>query len=646
MAQIGDTIYITHPSVTIRKLQRTSDTSWSLSAVVLLDGPYLAANRLDSGATSAITLTPSAGTGAVTLTASSALFTSDWVGRYVRMQEGSTWGYGVITGYTSTTVVDFLVLSTLTDNTSKSTWRLGKYYPLRGYPGHVNVFEDRLVFSAHPYWINEVDLSNSNDFENFADSNTSGTGGDTFGFTAKLYADTVQQTLWTASTERGLLISTAEAEWMLKTADGDVLTPTNGFVRQLSSIGGKKYAFPAKHNKSLIFAAGVGRQLFDMSYFYEDDGYRPNDLSELAEHIPGRSLIEETAVQGNGPFPVVWMTTLTGELLTCSYQRNSNGVKAAWSSHPLGNTGENVFESVKAYVQSVVTIPSNDGGPDEVWISVIRRINGTKVATVEVLAPQFLPVTAREQADFFHVDCGVTIKNFVVVESLAAVGGQPTKTQINSTAHGLSNGDLIRPDSVDSAINGTTFTVADVTTDNFTILFPHADLEETYDGIGGVYELFTSATVAHLDGVEVGLLADGAALTPQTVTSSTVSWTVPAAKIHIGLNYNSDLEIPRLEAGAADGTSFGKTRRIHRIGIQLYRSLNLLFGTTFDTLTRHSFRKPSTPMNEATPLFTGIESLELDADYDFDNSLCFRQDQPLPMLVQGIYPQLHTQDRN
>lgn len=57
-AQAGDTVYIAHPDYAPRKLVRTSETSWAISTISFLDGPYLDED------TEGTTMTP-ASTGAV-----------------------------------------------------------------------------------------------------------------------------------------------------------------------------------------------------------------------------------------------------------------------------------------------------------------------------------------------------------------------------------------------------------------------------------------------------------------------------------------------------------------------------------------------------------------------------------------------------
>jgi hypothetical protein len=68
-------------------------------------------------------------------------------------------------------------------------------------------------------------------------------------------------------------------------------------------------------------------------------------------------------------------------------------------------------------------------------------------------------------------------------------------------------------------------------------------------------------------------------------------------------------------------------------------------GADENTLDEIQFRKPSDPMNQAVPLFTGDQMVEWPNGYDFDGYLMIKQDQPLPMTVVSIMPQVHTFDR-
>ena len=172
-----------------------------------------------------------------------------------------------------------------------------------------------------------------------------------------------------------------------------------------------------------------------------------------------------------------------------------------------------------------------------------------------------------------------------------------------------------------------------------------------YEGvIGGFFRKYVTQItgLGHLDGESVSILADGAVLSDQNVSElSFGAITLPsrATTVHIGLGYNSDGQQLRLEAGSADGTALGKTRRIHRVAFLLHRSLGLSIGTSFDDLDTLVFRTTSDVYSRAVPLYSGILSQEIEADYDFENQICFRQDQPLPSTILAIMPQMVTEDR-
>lgn len=170
----------------------------------------------------------------------------------------------------------------------------------------------------------------------------------------------------------------------------------------------------------------------------------------------------------------------------------------------------------------------------------------------------------------------------------------------------------------------------------------YGDCALTYDG---------AATMAfggcqHLAGETVGVLADGATHPDVTVSATgTITLSRSASVVQVGYPYNSDGQMLRIEAGAADGTAQGKTQRTHRAAFRLLDSLGLQVGADFDSLERISFRTSGDTTGEAVPLFTGDKATSWEGDYTTQNEACWRWDQLLPGTILAIMPQLHTQDR-
>lgn len=183
-------------------------------------------------------------------------------------------------------------------------------------------------------------------------------------------------------------------------------------------------------------------------------------------------------------------------------------------------------------------------------------------------------------------------------------------------------------------------------------LTPKFEAENSVDAFfvdsGLTYDGTATATITgldHLEGQVVSILADGAVHPTRTVTSGQITLVRPASVVHVGLGYESDIETLPIEAGAADGTAQGKTKRIHRVVIRLYKTLGLKYGPTAAALDTHTFRTSSDPTDAPPALLTGDISINWNSGYDTEGVMYFRQDQPLPFTMLGIFPQLVTQDR-
>ncbi len=167
----------------------------------------------------------------------------------------------------------------------------------------------------------------------------------------------------------------------------------------------------------------------------------------------------------------------------------------------------------------------------------------------------------------------------------------------------------------------------------------------TYDGVAAT----VISGLTHLEGESVTILADGAAHALKTVSSGSITLDRSASVVQVGLNYQGTVQIMRLEAGAADGTAQGKTKRITRAVFRLYQCGGAFLYGPDDVqanMDEYSFRKPSDLMDTAVPLFSGdTKSLKFQGPYEQEGRVTFRHSLPLPCTLVAVYPQLHTQDR-
>lgn len=552
--QSADVLYITHPDYAPRKLTRTSHTSWTLSTISFTDGPYLPTNS------STTTITLGATSGSVSVTASSGIFASTDVGRHIRFKStGSTWGWLIITAYTSTTLVTATVQRSPAAATASADWRLGLWSETTGYPACVTFFEDRLFFAGNAYRPQRIDGSVVGDYENFAPTASDGVVADDNALAASLNANDVNVIRWMIDDEKGLLVGTVSGEWMVRPSSlSEAMTPTNIAAKRSTAFGSANLQ-AVRTGKASIYVQRAGRKARELAYVYEVDGFRSPDMTVLAEHVMEGGVTQFDYQQE--PFSIVWFVRTDGQLIGLTYERDQDVL--GWHRHIIGGS----FGTGDAVVESLAIIPTPDGSSDELWLIVKRDINGMTKRYVEYVTPRF---DDDDTTAAHFVDCGLE-----------------------------------------------------------------------YDG--AAVTMITG--MDHLEGETLSVLADGASHPDVVVSGGSVTLARSASRVHLGLPYESNIETLRIEAGAADGTAQGKTKRIHRVNVRLYKTLGLQFGPDASTLDTLPFRTSADAMGNPPALFTGDKTVNWNSGYETEGQMYFRQDQPLPFTLLGLMPQLVTQDR-
>ncbi|KAF7958210.1 hypothetical protein AWV80_01175 [Cupriavidus sp. UYMU48A] len=117
------------------------------------------------------------------------------------------------------------------------------------------------------------------------------------------------------------------------------------------------------------------------------------------------------------------------------------------------------------------------------------------------------------------------------------------------------------------------------------------------------------------------------------------------SKVHVGLACPARLQTMRMNAGAADGTSQGKTTRINQLVVRVLETLGLRYGSSFANMDEGQFRTALDAMDNPPPLFTGDMLFDFADDYDTNPWVCLEQPYPLPSTIVAIMPQNVTYDR-
>lgn len=583
--QSADVLYLFHEDYPTYKLERFGHDTWSLVEVAWQDGPWLDENETTT------TLTFSAATAGLgrTCTASAVTGINDGdgfkttdVGRLIRLTDGTVnWGWGIIVGWTSTTVVTVDIKRTVVVATAETKWRLGAWSGTTGYPS-VGAFYEQRLFAA-----NTTDQpqtlwgSQTGDFENMApDSpNTDGTtwagtvqDDDALDYT--ISADDVNAIRGLSPGEDALVILTAGGEWV-PSSTGATLTPTDIAIRRQTTHGSAQVQ-PVRVDNVALFVQRAGRKIREFGFAFEIDGFQALDMTRLAEHITLGGVTEMAFAEE--PDSQVYVVRADGQVPTMTFRREEDVV--GWARQIIGGT----FAGGDAVVESVSVIPGADGAGqvkdssarDEIWVIVKRTINGTTKRYIEVFERNF--EEGDDQEDAYYSDSCITLDSAITVT--AATKADPVV--VTAGTHGLSSGDEVRVTEVKgmTQLNRNSYIVGVVDANNVRLFDPD---------ILGLIVGATQANPVVIATLEAHELANG----DKVGIASVAGMTDLNGNVYTVANKTATT----FELSGINGTGFGAWTS----GGKVYNSTD---GTAFDTYISDG------KLNEKVTTISGLSHLE------------------------------------
>lgn len=275
---------------------------------------------------------------------------------------------------------------------SESAWS-----PLRGYPKCGCFFEERFCVAGTFSDMQTIWCSRTDDFPNFkAGVNDD----DALAYT--IGADQNNEIMWLAPLTK-LGIGTQCGEFILgATSPDEPLTPTNVKCVRQSTYGSKDIE-SVVINDAVLFLQTNAKKIREYVYNFEKDGYVAPDMTVLANHITGNSILEMAAQQN--PDTVLWTVRDDGQLASFTYERNQD--VTAWARYLFGGI-----------VESTTVTPGDT--EDKVWMIVNRIIDGEEVRYLEVMTIQ-----ASSVDETLFIDCAM------LFEEASAATGVITLTDLN-----------------------------------------------------------------------------------------------------------------------------------------------------------------------------------------------------------------------
>ena len=146
-------------------------------------------------------------------------------------------------------------------------------------------------------------------------------------------------------------------------------------------------------------------------------------------------------------------------------------------------------------------------------------------------------------------------------------------------------------------------------------------------------------TLSHLKGCEVSVLADGNSKGRYTVDAVTgkIKLDRPAVRMVAGLPIEADLQTLSVQAGQE--TLSNKRKAIISVSVSVLESRSIKAGRTFADL-RASKERRSENYDTPTRLQDGIITIPIPTPWGTDGSVCIRQDEPLPLTITSITPEV------
>lgn len=444
--QSADVIYVADGRNPIQRLARLALNNWTLDDLELSRGPFRAQNLTKSQ-----TLQASAGTGSITLTASFSYFTNAHVGSLIRLRptdntdvplwtsnealtvgdrrrygqnvyeltvgtnagenppvhpEGTAatdnstqWRFiaddeGIvrITARTSATVATATVIKRVPPGcVSNPThrWSEGAWSALHGYPGALEIYDQRLVAAATPSQPRTLWFSAVGAYDDFLD----GTAADqSFAYTIAGNGS-VNRVLNLKTTRYGLCIFALGEEYITRSESRDVVIGPTTAVFDAVGTNGSNGARPIAPDGDPIFISGDGSRVMVLGYDLQSDGTRALRLSTPAEHLSRQGV--QQIVWQSAPLPIAWMRRSAGDLLAMVYDPAEDVL--GWASVPLAG-GECL---------SIAVTPSETQRRDVVTMAVRRSTPAGPVIFVEEMAPIFALGTQALAARACHLFCAV-----------------------------------------------------------------------------------------------------------------------------------------------------------------------------------------------------------------------------------------------
>lgn len=436
----------------------------------------------------------------------------------------------------------------------------------------------------------------------------------------------------------GLIVLTTKGAWLISGGTGGIasqggpITPASITATPQAYIGANDVP-PILINYDIYYIQSKGSTIRDLTYNIYANIYTGNDVSILSSHLFFTHQVLEWAY-AEEPFKVVWCIREDGIALGLTVLKEQD--LYGWSRH-----------DTRGSFRSVATV--TEGMVDATYFAVERpNPSGTGTAWyIERLADRSFDFGAE---DAWCVDAGVATDHFFPSANLTispvGVNNGVTLTANQPVFSSGSVGSIVRAGG--GIIKVTGFTATTVVTgtviQSITAITPDDPLNRPEVAMNGDWSLdkpFTKVFgLDHLEGQSVSVLADGGVVNGLTVSGGSITLPSPVTKVVAGYGFQAQLQTMYLDLGQEINSIQGKRKKVGALTVRVKDSRGLKAGRTFKLITPLKELNRVTLMGLPVQLITSDERIIMDPLWDVPGQICLQVDDPLPVTVLGVIPEV------
>ena len=614
-AQFGDTIFVTHRDNPIRKIFRSSATTFTVSefefaidedttvsGVSKIFAPFY---KYDDSTVTVTLSTGATGTGR-TVTASAAVFVPECVGHYLEV-DGSQMK---ITGYTSATVVTVTIIEAVSAGAGPHfNWKEEAISDHRGYPQAVTFHNNRLWFGGLKSRPAGIIASRISEYFNFS----VGTGEADEAIDLDIAGSEVNEIRHMLS-GKDLQVFTDGGEYYIPRANDNTITPGNVSVLRQTPYGISRTA-PVMFDQAAGFIQKNGKAVREFIYSDIEDGYKSTSVSILAQHLIDNPK-QVSVIKGNFTRPEQYAfflnngSTYPGTFAVFHSVRDEK--IAGWT---LWST------RTDDYYQSIISL-------NEYLVCCVKRqLNGSTVYTLERFGDDDSISLDMQTTSTVNQKGTPLVNGASQTGSVLAVDGFTSDPQINETF-------TIAGDS-------TEYTIQAVTNNGGGSYDLNLDQELDSTPADNAVITLVKGFLHDVNGIytneQINAVEGNSSLGAFTVSASdTITLNTPRASgVEIGFNYTPILETMPIDKELPEGPLTGLPRRISRAIIDLNSALDLTVKAADNTSKSLVVQQVNfTGGSDLTPVTEKKEFFFL--GYDKSPTVTLSQDDPLPIKILGM----------